>query len=140
MPSIGGASFRDKINAALVAARNRETAVARGYVPPSNTPLADPGISVIMYGDADVLSIVFAAAGDQLVLPRPKVRRALLSVINTLVANPINVAFGRQADNVSGVPIPAAGNIFFDNAVPQNDVHVFSPVAGTILVLYINTN
>ena len=140
MPSIGVPTFRDKINAALVAARNREIAIARGFVPPSNTPLADPGISVVMYGDADVLPIVFAGAGDQLVLPRPKVRRVLLSIVNTLAANPINFAFGRPADNVSGVPIPAAGNAFFDNAVPQNDVHVFSPVAGTILVLYMNTN
>lgn len=136
---LGPEYFQGKIKQALDAARNREVALKRGWIPPANTPPADPGVSTIMYGDGDVIPIVFAAAGDQLVLPRPKVRRALLSIINTLAANPINFAFGRQADNVSGVPIPAAGNVFFDNAVPQNDVHVFAPVAGTILVLYINT-
>ena len=125
-----------KIQEAIDAAHRRDAALASGKTPPTAAPIS-PELSTF-YGDMDIIPAVFGAAGDLLVLLRPKGLRVLLTIINTLAANPINFAFNRPADNVSGIPIPAAGNVFFDNATPQGDLHVFAPVAGTILVGYIN--
>jgi hypothetical protein len=125
-----------KIQDAIDAARRRENAFLAGHVPPTVAPV--PAEISTFYGDMDIIPVVFAAAGDLLVLLRPKGLRVQLGIFNTLAANVINFAFNRQADNVSGIPIPAAGNAFFDNATPQGDLHVFSPIAGTILVSYIN--
>lgn len=141
----GGAygSFSDKIKSAIASAQAREAAYAADSAAAAASPPV-PVQSVLpaaaqIYGDMSIIPIVFAGLGDLFVLERPKNTRIFLTIVNTLAANPINFAFGRAADNVSGIPIPAAGNVFFDTAVPQNDLHIFSPVAGTILVGYINT-
>jgi hypothetical protein len=128
--------FADKVRAAITAAKQRAEAEKRGYHPPSVSPL--PTEIATLYGDMTILPVIFAAAGNLLILQRPRGFRALLTIVNTLAANPINFAFNRAADNVSGIPIPAAGNAFFDTAVPQGEVNVFSPVAGTILVGFID--
>lgn len=93
-----------------------------------------------LYGDATILPITFAAAGDLLVLPRPRGTRTLLLITNILPGNPVNYSWDRAADAVTGIPLGAAGGFrLFDNSVPQNDLHIFSPVAGlAVLVEYMN--
>jgi hypothetical protein len=90
----------------------------------------------------DIVPYTFLpAGGDQLVLLRPKGLRALLFIVNTLAVGVITFAFNRQSDAVSGIPIPAAGNSTFENAIPQGDLHVFAPVTaagGVVLIGYIN--
>lgn len=135
-------TFGEKIAAAIASARAREAAYAAQE---SGTPAGVTASGAIIpagvqnvYGDMFIIPITFTAAGDLFVLERPKNKRVLLVVVNTIALNTINFAFGRAADNVSGIPITSGGNVFFDTAVPQNDLHVFSPAVGTILVGYIN--
>jgi hypothetical protein len=108
------------------------------------TPSAIPAESILpvadqaRFGDMQTLPVTVTAAGNVAALDRPSFRRVLLIVNNLLVGNTINFAFDRAADAVTGVPIIAGGNVFFDNAVPQGQLNVFIPVAGTILVSFIN--
>jgi hypothetical protein len=142
--------FHDKIAAAIATAKNRDAiynaAVASGATPAQAETLIGNASQAIptqtftpgmVYGDFTPLPVVFAAAGSQLVLPRPKNIRVYLLIVNTLAANPINFNFGAAADNTL-YPIPAGGNYIADTSVPQNDLYIFSPVAGQILVGYIN--
>lgn len=99
----------------------------------SPSPVYDPSL----YGDGINFPFVFGAAGDMLVLARAPagLTRIYLLIVNTLAANPVQVAFGQAAALLSGIPIPAAGN--YEPLKPQqNDVHVFSPVAGTIQIVH----
>ncbi len=81
----------------------------------------------------------FTGAGDQLVLPRPIGTRTLLIIENDLAApNSIRVNFDKIADANTGLRIVAGGNAFFDAVVPQNNIHVFAPVAGNIILTWIN--
>ena len=134
-------NFAEKIKTAIELARSRNAdAAIAAATAPAPTPPVQVTTQDAAQGDGVVLPIVFPALGDQLALARPPGRRTLLVVINTLAANPVNVNFGVAADNVAGIPIPVGGNLFLDVAVPQNDVHIFAPVAGTVLVFFINTN
>lgn len=110
-----------------------------------NTPLPAPAAIAttisdpMKYGDMSVIIVAFAAAGDILVLPRPSGKRTLLIVENDLAApNTIRMNFDKIADANSGLRIISGGNAFFDAAVPQNDIHIFAPVAGNVIVTYIN--
>jgi hypothetical protein len=109
---------------------------------PPTSPTPPPTISVsegTKYGDAITFQVPFAAAGDLLVLTRPTTKRTLLIIENDLAApNSIRVNFDAQASVNLGLRIINGGNLFFDVAVPQNDIHVFAPVAGNVLVTYMN--
>lgn len=148
----GGAfgRFSDKIKQAIADAQARDKAyndaVAAGATPAqAAASVAAPtqGIPIqtftpgVVYGDLTTLPVTFAGAGSQLVLPRPKNIRVYLLIVNTLAANPINFNFGNAADNTL-YPIPAGGNYLADTSVPQNDLYIFSPVAGTVLVGFVN--
>jgi len=111
---------------------------------PPTSPTPPPTISVndgAKYGDAVTIVAAFAAAGDLLVLPRPSTKRILLIVENDLVApNTIRINFDAQANANLGLRVISGGNAFFDVSVPQNDIHVFAPVAGNVIVTYINAS
>lgn len=118
----------------------------KDVVPPDEafhgSPVYNPGF----YGDMTVIPVVYAGAQDQLVLARPKETRIYLVIVNPLPANSIYVNFDASAEPaaggaVKGVPIAAGNGAWvFDQVVPQNDVHIYAPVAGTILVGFINRN
>ena len=58
---------------------------------------------------------------------------------STTYANNIKLyKFDKPAEVNSGFPIDAGGNVLFDAAVPQNDLHVWTAAAGTITVAFIN--
>jgi hypothetical protein len=118
------------------------TAQTAVMTPPSS-PTPPPTISVndgAKYGDAITLVATFTGAGDLLVLPRPSTKRTLLIIENDLVApNTIRINFDAQASANLGLRVINGGNAFFDIAVPQNDIHVFAPVAGNVIVTYINS-
>lgn len=93
------------------------------------------------YGDRIVLPITFLGGDVQLVLQRPRGTRISLIIQNTLpqlVTNNIIVSYGVPAAPGIGLQIPPGGNIFEDKAVPQNDVYIFAPAAGIVLVAFIN--
>lgn len=124
-----------------------DVATIQGVPLPKLQPASVPGESVktptpsydpSMYGDAIVFPVVFAAAGEQLVLQRPNNTRISLLIVNFTVVGQIFYTFDRVADNVSCVPIPAGGNRLFDFSVPQGELHVFSTGAGTVIIEYIN--
>ncbi len=77
-----------------------------------------------------------------LAVPRPPngMRRTLLIVQNQLVGTQLFYAFGRNADNVSCQFIPAGGNLFLDQlqSIPQNDLFLFFPLAGTVPFTVVN--
>lgn len=90
------------------------------------------------YGDMSVKPIVYAAAGDSLVLERPRNTRIFAVIQNNLAAGNISVNFDAVASATNGILIAPGGNLLFDNAVPQNDIHVFASGAGFIIVGFIN--
>jgi hypothetical protein len=90
------------------------------------------------YGDAIVFPVVFAAAGERLVLTRPNAIRTSLLIVNSTVVGNIFYTFDRVADNVSCVPIIAGGNRLFDFSVPQGELHIFAAAAGTVIIEYMN--
>lgn len=114
--------------------------VTLGQLPQTITP---PPAAVVndplRYGDVLTQVFTFTGAGDQLVLPRPIGTRTLLIIENDLAApNSIRVNFDKIADANTGLRIVAGGNAFFDAVVPQNNIHVFAPVAGNIILTWIN--
>lgn len=93
------------------------------------------------YGDMVVKPFTFAAAGSVLALERPKHVRIFLLIQNRLGANPIEVAWDTPGQVGNGITLPAGGNVLFDSRVPQNDLFIFSPVAGfAATVAFINVN
>jgi hypothetical protein len=110
-------------------------------------PIAEIGASIVrpdavyvpqFYGDMIVFPVVFAAAGERLVLNRPNAMRTSLLIVNSTVAGIVFYTFDRVADNVSCVPIIAGGNRLFDFSVPQGDLHLFAAGAGTVIIEYMN--
>lgn len=94
----------------------------------------NPGI----YGDMVVSIVRFGAAGDILALPRPKGQRVYLIIYNRVPASTITVNFDQVADAVNGIDVANGGNYEFLAAVPQNDLHIFSPAAGNVIIGFIN--
>ena len=90
------------------------------------------------YGDMAQATLVLAAGVDALALTRPKNTRVLMIVYNPTAAN-LFFAFDQVA-SAGSLPIAPGGNLFFDNAVPQNDLHLFSVPGGAIPVLYMNVD
>lgn len=115
-------------------------------VPPDQASHGSPVYTPGFYGDMTVIPVVYGAAADQLVISRPKETRIYLVIVNPLPANPIYVNFDASAaptagGALTGIPVAAGNGAWvFDQAVPQNDVHIYSPVAGTVLVGFINRN
>lgn len=108
---------------------------------PPSVPTYLPG----NYGDAITTAVVFAAAGALLALPRPTHGRRVLLVINNLIAGfVINVGFDAPPPVNGGIGIASAvgqpGTLFMDIVVPQNDIWIFSPAAGTVQVVYMIDN
>ncbi|MHB8674550.1 MAG: hypothetical protein ACYDAK_12860 [Candidatus Limnocylindrales bacterium] len=96
-----------------------------------------PSFSPAQFGNAQIITPVFAAAGDQLVLPRPATgQRVFLLIVNNLAASVANVNFDNIASAAIGIQIQPGGNLFMDQFVPQNDIHIFIPIAGVITVAF----
>lgn len=96
-----------------------------------------------IYGDAQTIVVNGAALENVVAIQRPPpgMRRTLLIVFNNLAANQLFFAFGRAADNGgSSTPIAIAGNLLLDNlpSVPQNELNLFFPAAGSAFVTFIN--
>ena len=108
--------------------------------PPQATPLrATPTFAPGSFGDALLQSTIFGAPGSILALPRPvRAQRTLLIIANNFPAQVIYVNYDNPASPVVGVPIGPGGNMFLDTVVPQNDIYIFSPVAGVVPITYIN--
>ena len=121
-------------------------------LPPSDVPPQDgpaigappimqpvPSFEPAQYGDSITFGVVFAGAGEALVLRRPQTTRIMLLIQNFSVVGNIFYTFDRIADNgISCVAIGAGGNRLYDTTVPQGDVHLFSTGAGTVLIEYMN--
>lgn len=91
------------------------------------------------YGDMVQLTVPIASGADVVAVQRPKNTRVLLIIINNQVAN-LYVAFDQTASAFS-LPIPPGGALFFDAAVPQNDVHLFYGVGAVLVpIFYINVD
>lgn len=103
---------------------------------------AAPTFDLGKYGDIQTYPCIFPAAMDELAILRPtKSVRTFLLVVNSLVIpNIITVNFDAPATPTSGIQIPAGGNLFMDYFVPQQDVHVYSPIAGVVQCFYCNVN
>jgi hypothetical protein len=93
-----------------------------------------------IYADMVQLLVPLAIGEETLALPRPGNTRVLLCVQNTNASN-LFVAFDQIA-NTSGLLIPPGGNIFFDAAVPQNDLHIVygAAVATVVPIFYMNAD
>ena len=89
---------------------------------PSIMPGAGPS-EPKRYGDMQQLSAQLVQNVDNLVLTRSDNLRVFLLIYNSSAVN-LYYAFDQNA-NAACVPIPPGGNLFFDNAVPQNDLHLF---------------
>jgi len=103
------------------------------------TPAAsyEPGA----YGEAVNLPVVFAAAGALLALRRPTSGiRSLLIIANSIAGFAITVGYDTAPNIGSGLPIASGGNLFLDQKVPQNDIWLFSPAAGTVQITYMIDN
>lgn len=112
-------------------------ASAVGLTAPAPMQVVEEG----KYGDATVLPVIFSAAGDLLVLPRPKARRALLIIQNPSTAlQSIFYSFDAAASLTSGIEITPGGAQQFDVVVPQNDLHIYVQAAQVVQVLFINNN
>lgn len=122
-----------------------------GALPPSAVPPTQTGTNAgtsqgfaptpvflpTLYGDGILQPFAFAAAGSQLVLPRPPTgKRVLLIIVNTIAGFTINVNFDAPAAALIGIPFVTNGGLFMDRVVVQNDIHIFAPAAGVIQVAY----
>jgi len=120
-------------------------------IPPSPNQSADAGNSELpipmwipgIYGDMQYKQITYLALGpfDQLVLLRPvRAQRVFMLIQNNFAAGNILINFDNPASALNGIPINPGGNFLCDNAVPQNDIHVFGPGAGTINISYMEVD
>lgn len=113
-----------------------------GGTQPAQAPVAptatfDPG----SYGEAVNLPVIFAGAGALLALRRPTSGiRTLLIIANSIAGFAINIGYDTIPTVASGLPIAAGGNLFLDQKVPQNDIWIFSPAAGTVQITYMIDN
>jgi hypothetical protein len=79
------------------------------------------------YGYVNIVSFTLATAGvDVLALNRPSQLRVFLLILNSVgSAGVINVGFDVPALGPGGsITLPAGGMMFFDEFVPQNDIHI----------------
>ena len=91
------------------------------------------------FGDAILNTVVFAGAGNQLVLLRPTqgIRRFLF-IGNNLAAGIARINLDAPANVGLGIGVGAGLALFMDAFVFQNDIHVFLPGAGNITLCYSN--
>ena len=75
------------------------------------------------YADMQQQQVALLDGVDKLVLSRSRSTRIFLLIFNPNAAN-LYFAWDQVA-SASSIPIPPGGNLFFDNAVPQNDLHLF---------------
>lgn len=123
----------------------RSSSLPASFVPPqgsssgSEQPLASPVFDVSRYGDEQLFIQVYSVAADVLVLPRPtQARRVFLLIVNDLAAGIIRINYDAEANAGTGIPVVAGGNFFRDTVVPQNDIHIFSPGAGNVVIAFMN--
>jgi len=121
-----------------------DSAAPLSFIPPQqNNPNTAP-VAVFDstgYGNGLIQPIVFAAPGDFLALPRPPSGvRTLLVIENTIAGFVITFNYDAPAAVGTGIQIAAGGNVFFDKVVPQNDIHIFSPVAGVVQIMWMIDN
>lgn len=95
-----------------------------------------PVAEIARYGNQIVLPLVFGAAGSQLVLPKSNNQRIFLHLQNTLVAGTILYSFDQPASATFGIQLPVGQSLFCDSFVPQNDLYVFCPFAGQLMLSY----
>lgn len=113
-----------------------------------NTRTAGMPTSVIpvfdgsQFGDSIIIPVTFAALGEQIALARPNMTRVLLTIVSMFAAAGQNIfyAFDRTADNVSCIPIPPGGNRIYERAVPQGELHIWAPGAGTVIIEFMNVH
>ena len=79
----------------------------------------NPGI----YADMIQLLVPLTNGVEALALGRPSNTRVMLIIQNPF-PNSLYVTFDQVA-SVAGLIIPSLGNILFDTAVPQNDIHLY---------------
>lgn len=126
-------------------ARVSPSPVPASMRPASSQAIADAGLQSApsfepaKFGEMVHNQLAHPGGVDVLALIRPvKSIRSFLLIANELAATIIHVNYDNPAGAAVGTPIGPGGNLFLDAAVPQNDVHIFSPVAGNIQISYIN--
>lgn len=125
---------------AVPVARSVLPAVPGGAVQSTEPAYNSQGVFLPqLYGDYSIFPVVFAGAGNTLVLQKPKHRRISLLIQNNTGVD-IFYDLGKGATNVSSVRIPTAGNRLFDVTCPQDDVFIFSMGAGTVIIEYCNAD
>lgn len=92
-------------------------------LPAQGNAMANTPAKPKRYSDMQQLSAQLVTGIDNLILTRSDNLRVFLLIFNSSAVN-IYYAFDQTA-NATCVPIPPNGNLFFDNAVPQNDLHLF---------------
>lgn len=90
------------------------------------------------YGDMQSIRVVIPALGSLRVLPRPTFKRLLLQIQNNDALNNMNYRFGGAA-SANDFTIGAGGSSSFLQAVPQNELWVFSAAGATIVIGYIDS-
>lgn len=134
-PSDVGTLIKSPVPASMVPPPGSGTQAAQGASAPA--PVYTPG----SYGEAVTVPIIFSAAGALLALRRPTAGiRKLLIINNTIAGFAITVGYDGAPNVGNGLQIAAGGNLFFDVVVPQNDIWIFSPAAGTVQLIYMIDN
>lgn len=90
-------------------------------------------------GDMSELVIVLAANQTLQALPRPSRKRVLLQVQNIGGANSANIRFGQAATANSQTIAAGGSSSYLANAVPQNELWVFSTAGTTLWIGYIDS-
>ena len=90
------------------------------------------------YADMQQQQVSLIDGVDKLVLSRSRSVRIFLLIFNPNAAN-LYFAWDQVA-STSSIPIPPGGNLFFDNAVPQNDLHLFYAGANVNIPIQYMTN
>lgn len=108
---------------------------AQAFTQLAATNISGDGVSNLIVATANLQNV--------LAIPRPPngMRRTFMLIQNRLVGTELFFAFGRNADNgVSCIGIAAGGNLLLDQlqSIPQNDVFLFFPIAGSVPVAFVN--
>lgn len=135
MPSDVGAGRSQTVPESMVPPSGGGTQGAQDQ--PPTVPISIPG----SYGTALDFDLTFAGAGLLLALAAPSAGvRSLLIIENNIAGFVIRIGFGSQPAATSGLQIAAGGNLFMDIKVPQNDIWIFSPAAGTVHIVHMIDN
>ena len=107
--------------------------------PPGKRTRSNPIYTPSLYGNMLYRPCVYAAPGDNLALASPSIaQRVYLLVVNIYAGSIITLNFDNPASPDNGIPIPPGGHWLFDNVIPQNDIHIFSPIIGYVPIVYLD--